>query len=278
VARGNEQGVAEGQVKFTRLNYFVSVPQVRDMAQLNTDLRQRCAEDQQRRLRGQAELLAEDQKAFVPLPATPFDACRKFSTTANSLSLVRFDGNNYSVPVRWVRHPIVAKGYFDRVVLCDDGSEVARHARSWEDEQVCFEPLHYLALLETKPGALDHARPLAGWTLPECFLLLRRRLEAERDGDGTREYIKVLRLLEKHPLPKLRAAVEQALPVGPPRATPSPSSFIRGKTGGSRCSHWTGIPTCGMSAWPRPIWLPTGNWWEVWHEQTSLRAPAGAST
>jgi len=127
---------------------------------------------------------------------------------------VRLDGNDYSVPVRWAHHPIVAKGYCDQVVLCADGGEVARHARIWDDEQVCFEPLHYLALLETKPGALDHARPLAGWTLPECFALLRRRLEAERDGDGTREYIKVLRLLEKHPLPKLREAVEAALQVG----------------------------------------------------------------
>ena len=169
-------------------------------------------------LRGQtgtkAQLLLDDQKAFLPLPTTPFEACRKFSTTASSLSLVRFDGNDYSVPVRWAHHPIVAKGYFDRVVLCGDGSEVARHARIWEDEQVCFEPLHYLALLETKPGAFDHARPLVGWTLPECFALLRRRLEAERDGDGTREYIKVLRLLEKHSLPQLRRAVEQALAVG----------------------------------------------------------------
>src|SRR5208283_4843955 len=218
VARGNEKGVVEGQVKFTRLNYFVPVPQAGDMAQLNLHLRQRCAEDQQRRLRGQtgtkAQLLLDDQKAFLPLPATAFEACRKFSTAASSLSLVRFDGNDYSVPVRWAHHPIVVKGYFDRVVLCGDGSEVARHARIWDDEQVCFEPLHYLALLETKPGALDHARPLAGCTLPECFLLLRRRLEAERDGDGTREYIKVLRLLEKHPLLKLRAAVEQALAVG----------------------------------------------------------------
>jgi hypothetical protein len=169
-------------------------------------------------LRGQpgskAELLLVDQKAFLPLPTTPFEACRKFSTTASSLSLVRFDGNDYSVPVRWAHHPIVAKGYCDKVVLCADGSEVACHTRIWDDEQVCFDPLHYLALLETKPGALDHARPLMGWTLPECFALLRRRLESERDGDGTREYIKVLRLLEKHSLPKLRRAVEQALAVG----------------------------------------------------------------
>ena len=218
VARGNEKGVVEGQVKYTRLNYFVPVPQVRDLQELNTRLRQQCGEDQQRWLRGQtgtkAQLLAEDQKAFLLLPPTPFDACRKVSTTANALSLVRLDGNDYSVPVRWAHHPIVAKGYFDRVVLCGAGSEVACHARIWDDEQVCFEPLHYLALLETKPGAFDHARPLAGWTLPECFLLLRRRLEAEREGDGTREYIKVLRLLEKHSMPQLRRAVEQALAVG----------------------------------------------------------------
>jgi hypothetical protein len=38
--------------------------------------------------------------------------------------------------------------------------------------------------LEKKPGALDHARPLADWNLPECFSVLRRRLENERAGDG----------------------------------------------------------------------------------------------
>jgi len=218
VARGNEKGVVEGLVKFTRSNFFVPVPQVRELAELNDYLLQRCKDDQGRRLRGQpgskAELLLVDQKAFLPLPTTPFESCRKVSTTASSLSLVRFDKNDYSVPVRWAHHPIVAKGYCDQVVLCADGSEVACHARIWDDEQVCFDPLHYLALLETKPGALDHARPLMGWTLPECFALLRRRLEAERDGDGTREYIKVLRLLEKHSLPQLRRAVEQALAVG----------------------------------------------------------------
>lgn len=218
VARGNEKGVVEGLVKFARLNFFVPVPQVRDLEELNAHLRRRCLEDQQRRLRGQAgskaELLAEDQQAFLPLPATRFEACRKLSTTASSLSLVRFDGNDYSVPVAWAHHPIVAKGYCQEVVLCAQGKEVARHKRIWADEQVCFEPLHYLALLERKPGALDHARPLAGWTLPECFALLRRRLEAQRDGDGTREYIRVLRLLEKHPLSRLRQAVEQGLAVG----------------------------------------------------------------
>jgi len=218
VRRPNEKGVVEGTVKFTRLNFFVPVPQVRDLEQLNADLRRRCTEDQERRLRGKEgtkkQRLEEERAAFLPLPTVPFEACRRQSTTASSLSLVRFDHNDYSVPVAYAHHPIVAKGSCREVVLCHLGEVVARHPRIWEKEQVHFEPLHYLALLERKPGALDQARPLQGWVLPESFALLRRRLESEYGGEGTREYIRVLRMLEEHPLAELRRAVEQALRVG----------------------------------------------------------------
>lgn len=218
VRRPNEKGVVEGTVKFTRLNFFVPVPQVRDLEQLNADLRRRCTEDQERRLRGKEgtkkQRLEEERAAFLPLPTVPFEACRRQSTTASSLSLVRFDHNDYSVPVAYAHHPIVAKGSCREVVLCHLGEVVARHPRIWEKEQGHFEPLHYLALLERKPGALDQARPLQGWVLPESFALLRRRLESEYGGEGTREYIRVLRMLEEHPLAELRRAVEQALRVG----------------------------------------------------------------
>jgi transposase len=217
VRRANEKGVVEGTVKYARLNFLVPVPQVRDLEELNVQLLARCTEDLQRRLRGKraskAALLEEDRAAFLPLPAAPFDACRKVSTIANSLSLVRFDGNDYSVPVRYAHHPVVVKGYVDRVDVCSGGERVATHRRRWDKEDVLFNPVHYLALLERKPGALDHARPLEGWELPECFGVLRRRLEAERDGEGTREYIRVLRLLERHPLGQLTRAVEQGLRV-----------------------------------------------------------------
>ena len=41
--------------------------------------------------------------------------------------------------------------------------------------------------------------------------MLRRRQEDEQAGQGTREYIRVLRLLEKHSLAALTQAVEKAL-------------------------------------------------------------------
>lgn len=218
VRRANEKGVVEGAVKYARLNFFVPVPQVRDLDELNAFLLECCRRDLGRQLRGQkmrkAELLEEERAAFQPLPEVPFEACRKTSTAATSLSLVRFDDNDYSVPVRYAHHPIVVKGYFGRVELCCKGEVIAVHRRIWEKEQVSFDPVHYLALLERKPGALDHARPLAGWELPVCFRMLRRRLEADWDGEGTREYIRVLRLLEKHPQRALRQAVEKALEVG----------------------------------------------------------------
>ena len=217
VGRPNEKGVVEGTVKYARQNYFVPVPQVSDLKELNRHLRERCEVDLGRRLRGQsgtkAKLLGEEQGAFVPLPTVPFEACRRASTTASSLSLVRFDDNDYSVPVRYAHHPVVVKGFVDRVEIARAGEVVATHRRIWNKQKVSFDPVHYLALLERKPGALDHARPLEGWNLPECFSVLRRRLEAKLEGEGTREYIRVLRLMEKHSVRALSRAVERALAV-----------------------------------------------------------------
>jgi transposase len=220
VRRANEKGVVEGVVKYVRLNFFVPVPQVRDLEELNERLAQMCREDLSRRLRGKsgpkAELLAEDRAAFHSLPPVPFDACRVQSTIASSLSLVRFDANDYSVPVRYAHHFITVKGYVDRVLLCCEEETVAEHRRSWDKEGVFFKPIHYLALLERKPGALNHALPLTDLNLPECFDILHRRLQAkaERQGAGTGEYIRVLRLLEDHSLSKVTQAVQKGLQVG----------------------------------------------------------------
>src|SRR5207245_2788515 len=74
--------------------------------------------------------------------------------------------------------------------------------------------VHYLGLLERKPGALDVARPLERLELPRSFDLLRRRLEADLGWAGTREFIKVLRLMEHASLKELSSAVSYALSIG----------------------------------------------------------------
>ena len=218
VARGNEKGVVESMVRYTRSNFMVPVPEVRSLEELNRILEERCREELGRTLRGKemskASLLEEERAHFIALPQAPFDACRVRTCTASSLSLVRFDRNDYSVPVRYAHYETVVKGYIDRIVICRGDEHIAEHPRLWGREGVHFDPIHYLALLERKPGGLDHARPLEDWKLPVCFRDLRRRLEADLGGEGPREYIKILRLLEKHSAAELARAVEQGLRCG----------------------------------------------------------------
>ena len=88
---------------------------------------------------------------------------------------------------------------------------IARHLRSYDREEMIFNPLHYLALLEHKTNALDQAAPLENWQLPEEFVELRRQMEARLGKRGRREYVQVLRLLETFSLAEVSAAVRQAL-------------------------------------------------------------------
>jgi transposase len=218
VRRANEKGHVENLVGYARRNFLVPVPAVPTFEALNADLLARCQEELRRRVRGKptgkADLLAEEAAALLPLPGQAFEARRVEVAKATSLSLVRFDGNDYSVPTDHAHQAVTVVGGIDEVRLVVGGLVVARHRRCWGKEQTCFDPVHYLALLERKPGALDFARPLEGWQLPDCFGVLRRRLEGELQGQGTREFIKVLRLLEGAAVPQLAQAIEQALAIG----------------------------------------------------------------
>jgi len=70
--------------------------------------------------------------------------------------------------------------------------------------------MHYLELLERKPGSLDHARPLEHWQLPACFNTYRRLLETHRDN-GTKEFIQILLLLRKYSIKQIAKAIARAL-------------------------------------------------------------------
>jgi hypothetical protein len=127
---------------------------------------------------------------------------------------VRFDRNDYSVPTAFAHHALTVVGGIEQVRIVEGPRLVATHPRCWDRERTTFDPRHYLALLERKPGAFDVARPLEAWELPGCFGLLRRRLESGLGSGGTREFIKVLRLLEHASLRELASAVEAALDIG----------------------------------------------------------------
>ena len=127
---------------------------------------------------------------------------------------MRYRGTDYSVPTAYGHREVLIRGYVHEVVISCGAEVIARHPRSYEREDFVFDPLHYLALLEQKIGALDQAAPLAGWDLPEEFATLRRLIEARMGKRGKREFVQVLRLLEVFRL-------EDVLPAS---ARPSPAA------------------------------------------------------
>ena len=186
--------------------------------ELNAHLVAQCRLRRERRLRGHAETIGErferDRAVLLPLPAAPYEVCEKQMSRVNSLSLVRYRANDYSVPTAYGHRELLVKGYVHDVAICYGNEVIARHPRSYEREELIFDPLHYLALLEQKTRALDQAAPLEGWQLPECFLQLRRLLEARLNKHGSREYVQVLRLMETFSIEEVARAVADALHLG----------------------------------------------------------------
>lgn len=216
--KGNDKGKVEGLVGYVRRNYLIPIPRFASFDALNAWLEAQCLKRQGDQLRGHGETIEErldrDLGVLMDLPATPFDACEKVSTRVNSLSMVRYRNNDYSAPVAYAHHDVQVRGYVHEVVIGCGADIIARHRRSYDKGDMIFDPLHYLALLEEKVGALDQAAPLKGWALPQEFETLHRLLEARMGKQGKREYVQVLRLMEDFEAPLVQGAVKQALAMG----------------------------------------------------------------
>mgnify|MGYP000005842828 FL=1 len=216
--KGNDKGQVEGLIGLARRNFMVPVPEFESWDAFNAHLEHLCRKREGAVLRGHRETIGErfarDREKLMKLPPTPFDACDKKGTRVNSQSLVRYEGNDYSVPVAYGHQEVRVRGYVHEVVIGCGAEIIARHPRSYEREDLIFEPIHYLPLLEQKIGALDQAAPLVGWDLPEEFATLRRLLEARMGKKGKREFVQVLRLLETFDIKELLGAVRDALRLG----------------------------------------------------------------
>jgi transposase len=216
--KGNDKGNVEGVIGFGRRNFLVPMPRFESFEALNAWLEEQCLKRQDAVLRGHSETIGErllrDLDALMVLPPTPYDACEKVSTRATSISMVRYRGNDYSVPVAYAHHEVQVRGYVGEVVIGAGTEVIARHGRSYDRADMVFDPLHFLPLLEKKTGALDQAAPLQVWDLPQEFLTLRRLLEGRMGKPGKREYVQVLRLLETFEMDHVHGAVRQALDLG----------------------------------------------------------------
>ena len=215
-ARGNEKPDAEGTVKAVHERFAIPVPQVADLDELNRFFRRQCEDERERVVHSLfgpftiKDRLAEELAVATPLPAHRFDPCViRPAVVVDKYQTIAFDGNRYSVPRAFAFQMIAVHGYVDRVVITACGQIVATHTRCLRKHEMVLDPIHYLAALGRKPGALDHSPVFRDWKLPACFADFRTELERIHCAiGGSRRFAQILQLMGEHPMSRVSQAIE----------------------------------------------------------------------
>ncbi len=221
VAKGNEKGGVEGSVGYTRRNFLVPLPTATSFEDLNRQVLKRCQQEDARTVARQMQTIGEaweqERPLLLPLPPSDYDCCDMVSVRLTPYSQAQYETNRYSVPVNHARKTVTLKAYPFTIEIFDGAQKVASHDRCYEREQDLFDPLHYLALLEKKPGAFEYAKPLKRWrkdwpaTYHRMLSILK---ELWPDGRGVQEFVRILMLHERYEASQLELAIERALSYG----------------------------------------------------------------
>ena len=200
-ASGWEKGKVENLVGTSRRNFLVPLPEVKDFAELNALLWQRCQQEA-RKPKGQTktsawDLWQEEKTQLQPLPAHPFACCQKRRVTINSYSLVEFETNHYSVPVCYGPKEALIRAFVHRIEIYAANTQelLAIHPRCYDRGQESLVLDHYLELLARKPGGLVNAKVVRQMPPVWRELLVQMKARLHR---GDKEFIRTLLLLRSY--------------------------------------------------------------------------------
>lgn len=173
IASGNEKGLVEGLVGYSRRNFCVPIPRVRSMEELNAMLRERCQEYKEHQVQRKSAkvgvLYEAEQSKLYPLPSYRYDSAKRAESKISLYSTVRYDTNSYSVPVQFCGKRVSVKALPERIEVFCNGEKIAEHPRCFLRQQSIYSLEHYLPLLERKGRAIFQARPVRD-NVPEYFL------------------------------------------------------------------------------------------------------------
>lgn len=224
VARGNEKGRVERQIRFLRDRFFAA-RSFRDIDDLNAQfLRWRtdwaharpCPGDPDQTV---AEALDEERPRLLPLPEHPFECQRIEAATSGKTPYLRFDRNDYSIPPEFVRKPLTVVASHDTVRILDGAVEVASHPRCYDRGREIEDPRHIEALVAIKRAARGpKGRDQLLQQLPHAEAFFERLLEREVPLAHATSQLK--RMVDDYGATATDAALVHALE----RETPSLSS------------------------------------------------------
>ena len=129
---------------------MVPIPRFASWEAFNVHLEEQCRKRRGDVLRGHrvsiGERFKDDREILIAFPPVLYDACDKQTSRVNSLSLVRYRGNDYSVPLAYGHREVWISGYVHQMVSGCGGEAIARHRRTYDHEDLVFDPVHYLVV------------------------------------------------------------------------------------------------------------------------------------
>jgi len=147
----------------------------------------------------------------MPMP-TSFDGYVETTGRVSSTCLVSMDKNRYSVPCHLANRMVSIHLYADHVSFYDDTGHVASHRRLLDRNQISYDWLHYVPLIERKPGALRNGAPFED--LPPALVKLQSALLRHEHQEGHRVMARVLASVPAYGLEAVLVAVDLVLESG----------------------------------------------------------------
>ena len=193
VASGNEKGLVENLVGYARNNFLVPVPRVDSMEALNEQLLESCLQYRNaHKVQGRSQTVKEmylvEQACLHPVAPYRYETARITTPTVGDYSTIRFDRNEYSVPVRFLRKAVTVKGYANKVEIICDRDTVVTYERISGQGKTAYKLEHYIGLLERKPRSVFQAKPVR-LTVKQELLDLGKHLPG-----GNKDMVRLLRM------------------------------------------------------------------------------------
>lgn len=154
----------EGERGYFRSNHPAAVSRIRDLADLNRQLRTGCQQNAQRRIEhGTATSdfsMPWERERLQPLPRRGFDLAELSFPTVVSGGFVKVSTNRYSTPLKQGMQTEV-RAHPAYVDVWHNGHLVARHERSYGHRQQIFTPEHDAEPMSNNHSALTGSAAVA---------------------------------------------------------------------------------------------------------------------
>ena len=212
--KGNEKGLIENLVKYTRNNYFLPYIDFKGFDKLNDTLYANCWNRMQtKKIEGITwyEALHNTRESCFLALIDHFDHARLTTAKVDTYQLCHIDRNRYSVPTGYVGKRVDVKIYPFKIKIIYKDKEIAEHDRLFSKNKDNLNPYHFLDLLMKKARAYDDALVIKQWKLPIEFDNYHRMLQAHTKSlpKGTREFINILKLTKLHGIEKIRLILKE---------------------------------------------------------------------